>query len=176
MRQEVSNPEPAVANRVVLGELTRVTSIELKLDAAACAGLDADDPRSAELCGREGVMAYCLGDFREIFEGVAMDVVPVHSRPAPCSAGRGDVGPLGEQRGMDGSRTLGAFNADPLGVPCAMRSPRALGCGHGTDGRPCSLDGIPPSQGDLSSGLDRGLPSRRFGFGPGPRICDGDGG
>ncbi|HKI17956.1 MAG TPA: acyl-CoA mutase large subunit family protein, partial [Isosphaeraceae bacterium] len=118
VRQEVSNPEPAAANEVVLGELKQgVTSIELKLDAAACAGLDADDPRSAELCGREGVMAYSLGDLDQALKGVKLDVAPVSLEAGtaflPAAA---LLAALWEERGVDGSKALGAFNADPLGT------------------------------------------------------------
>jgi methylmalonyl-CoA mutase len=76
LRQEVLHPEPAEVNRIMLDELDNgVASVELKLDAAASAGLDADAPGSAELCGREGVMVYSLGDLDEALKGVQMDVV-----------------------------------------------------------------------------------------------------
>ncbi len=118
VRQEVSNPETATANEVVLGELEGgATSIELKLDAAACAGLDADDPRAAELCGREGVMAYSLGDLDCALKGVQMDLAPVCLEAGaaflPAAA---LMAALWEERGVDGSKALGAWNADPLGT------------------------------------------------------------
>ena len=118
VRQEVLHPEPTEANRIVLDELDRgVTSVELKLDAAASAGLDADDPRSAELCGREGVMVYSLGDLDQTLKGVRMDVVPVSLEVGaaflPAAA---LLAALLEERGVEGSKALGAFNSDPLGT------------------------------------------------------------
>ena len=118
VRQEVLHPDPAEVNGIVLEELTNgVTSVELKLDAAASAGLDADDPRSAELCGRDGVMVYSLGDLDQTVKGVQMDVVPVSLEAgAAFLPGAALLAALWEQRGLGGSKALGAFNADPLGT------------------------------------------------------------
>jgi methylmalonyl-CoA mutase len=121
VRQEASNPEPAAANAVIRGELKQgVTSIELKLDAAASAGLDADDPRSAGLCGCDGVMVYSLGDLGEVLADVPMDVTPVSLEAGaaflPAAA---LLAALWEEAGRDPPKALGAFNADPLG--CLMR-------------------------------------------------------
>ena len=118
VRQEVLHPEPADANRIMLEELDNgVTSIELKLDAAASAGLDADDARSTELSGREGVMVYSLGDLDQALKGVQMDVVPVSLEAGaaflPAAA---LLATLWEARGVDRSKALGSFNADPLGT------------------------------------------------------------
>jgi len=118
VRQEFLHPEPAEANRIMLEELGNgVTSVELKLDAAASAGLDADDPRSAELSGRDGVMVYSLGDLGQTLKGVEMDVVPVSLEAGaaflPAAA---LLAALWEERGVKGSKALGAFNADPLGT------------------------------------------------------------
>ena len=118
VRQEVLHPEPAEVNRILLEELDNgVTSVELKLDAAASGGLDADAPGSAELCGREGVMVYSLGDLDEALKGVQMDVVPVSLESGaaflPAAA---LLAALWEERGVKGSKALGAFNADPLGT------------------------------------------------------------
>jgi len=138
VRQEVLHPEPADANRIVLEELDHgVTSVELKLDAAASSGLDADDPRSAELCGRGGVMLYSLGDFDQALKGVQMDVVPVSLEAGaaflPAAA---LLAALWEERGIEGSKTLGAFNADPLGTLMrdgALPQPLEVALLHMTD-------------------------------------------
>jgi len=118
VRQEVLHPEPTEVNRIVLEELENgVTSVELKLDAAASAGLDADALGSAELCGREGVMVYNLGDLDQALKGVQMDVVPVSLEGGaaflPAAA---LLAALWEERGLKGSKARGAFNADPLGT------------------------------------------------------------
>jgi len=118
VRQEVLHPEPADVNQIVLEELdSGVSSVELKLDAAASAGLDADDPRSAELCGREGVMVYSLGDLDQALKGVQLDVVPVSLEAgAAFLPGAALLAALWEERGVEGAKALGAFNADPLGT------------------------------------------------------------
>ena len=93
MRQEVLHPELTEANQIMLEELNNgVTSVELKLDAAASAGLDPDDSRSVELCGRDGVTVYSLGDLDQALKGVQLDVVLVSleggassCRLRPCS-------------------------------------------------------------------------------------------
>jgi len=118
VRQEVLHPEPTEVNRIVLEELDNgVTSIELKLDAVASAGLDADDPESVELCGRDGVMVYSLGDLDEALKDVQMDVVPVSLEAGaaflPAAA---LLAALWDERALEGSKILGAFNADPLGT------------------------------------------------------------
>lgn len=144
VRQEVTEPDPAAAGAVVRGELREgATSVEVRLDAAARAGLDADAPAAAGLCGRGGVMVFTLDDLRLALEGV-----PFASAPVSLDAGaaylpaaallaalweeRGvaaaDAAGAGAAAGADaaggsavpgapGSCTpRGAFNADPLGA------------------------------------------------------------
>ena len=78
VRQEHLHPDPAEANRAILEDLEHgVTSIHLRLDGAGCAGLDADAREAAALCGRDGVMAYCLGCFEKVLDGVHLDIAPV---------------------------------------------------------------------------------------------------
>ena len=118
VRQQVLHPEPGDVNRIVIEELNNgVTSVELKLDAAASAGLDADDPRSVELCGRDGAMVYSMGDLDQALKGVRMDVVPVSLEVGaaflPAAA---LLAALWQERDDEGSKILGAFNADPLGT------------------------------------------------------------
>lgn len=132
------HPEPSEVNRIVLEELNNgVTSVELKLDAAASAGLDADDPRSAQLCGREGVMVYTLGDLDQALNGVRMDIVPVCLEAGaaflPAAA---LLAALAQERGMEGSKVLGAFDADPLGTLMregALAQPLDMALLHMTD-------------------------------------------
>ena len=125
VRQEVADPEPAAANGVILGDLRQgATSIELKLDAAACAGLDADDPAAAGLCGREGLMAYSLGELGRALEGVRFDSTPVSlDAGAAYLPAAALLAALWQERGADardaeapGQGARGAFNADPLGA------------------------------------------------------------
>ena len=138
VRQEVLHPEPTEVNRIVLEELDNgVTSVELKLDAAASAGLDADDPRSAELCGREGVMVYSLGDLDQALKSVQMDIVPVSLEAGAAFLPAAAVlAALWEERGIKGPNVLGAFNADPLGTLMregALAQPLDVALLHMTD-------------------------------------------
>jgi len=138
VRQEVLHPAPTEANQIVLDELDNgVTSVELKLDAAASAGLDPDDSRSVELCGREGVMVYSLGDLDQTLKGVQMEVVLVSLEGGaaflPAAA---LLAALVEERSIEGSKVLGAFNADPLGTLMrdgALAQPLDVALLHMTD-------------------------------------------
>ena len=128
VRQEVADAEPAAANAAALAHLRQgATSIELKLDAAARAGLDADDPGAAGLCGREGVAASSLGELRQALDGVhfvgqavSLDAgaayLPAAALLAALWGERGAEGPGAEGPGAEGPGARGAFGADPLGA------------------------------------------------------------
>ena len=118
VRQELTEPDPAVANVNVLGDLRQgATSIELRLDAAACAGLDADDPGAAGLCGRDGLMAYTLGDLRRALEGVPFAGAPVSlDAGAAYLPAAALLAALWQESGGEDLGARGAFNADPLGA------------------------------------------------------------
>src|SRR3954452_10726632 len=78
IRQEHLHPDPDDAHRAILEDLEHgVTSIQLRLDAAAGAGLDADAREATGLCGQDGVMAYSLGDLGRVLDGVRLDIAPV---------------------------------------------------------------------------------------------------
>jgi methylmalonyl-CoA mutase len=118
IHQEHLHPDPTDANRAILEDLEHgVTAIQLRLDAAACAGLDADARESAGLCGQDGVMAYCLGDLGRALDGVQLDIAPIS---IDCGAaflpGAALLIALLEERGVDPARVRCAFNADPLGA------------------------------------------------------------
>lgn len=116
VRQEVSAAEPIEANRIILQELSQgVNSIELKLDGAACAGLDADDPHASAQCGRDGVMLYTTGDLKQTLADVQFDAATVSLEAGaaflPAAA---LLAAVWEERGLEASSVRGAFNADPL--------------------------------------------------------------
>lgn len=118
VRQEILKPTPAEANAIILEELKHgATSVELKLDAAACSGLDADDPRAAGLCGREGVMIYNGGDLQQVLKDVHLNIAPVSldAGPAFLPAAALLAAQWAEQN-FDESEVSGSFNADPLGA------------------------------------------------------------
>lgn len=117
VRQEILNPTPAEANAVILEELKHgAHSVELKLDAAVCSGLDADDRGAAGLCGREGVMIYHRGDMAQALKNVFLDISPVSvdAGAAFLPAAALLLAQWAEQ-GMDPTKVSGSFNADPLG-------------------------------------------------------------
>ena len=118
IHQEHLHPQPTEANKTILQDLQHgVTSIRLRLDAAASAGLDASDNEAAELCGHDGVMAYSLGDFDAVLNGVRLDIAPVS-----LDAGGGFLpsaallAALLRQRKVEAKAVRCGFNADPLGA------------------------------------------------------------
>jgi methylmalonyl-CoA mutase len=118
IRQEHVHPDPIEANRAILDDLEHgVTSIQLRLDAAACASLDADDRAAVGLAGQDGVMAYSLGDLDRVLADVRLDIAPVSidgggsSLPAAAL-----LAALLESRGVDPIGVRCAFNADPIGA------------------------------------------------------------
>jgi methylmalonyl-CoA mutase len=118
VRQEHLHPDPAEANRAILEDLGHgVSSVRLRLDAASCAGLDADVPGSAGLCGQDGVMVSTPGDLDCVLDGVRLDIAPVSIDAGgaflPAAA---LLVALLEQRGVDPAAVRCAFNADPLGA------------------------------------------------------------
>ena len=117
-RQEHLHPEPAEANKAILEDLEHgITSIELRLDAAARAGLDADAGEAAELSARDGVMAYNSGDLDKILNGVHLDIAPIAvNAGATFMPAAALLVALLRQRKVDPATARCAFNADPLGA------------------------------------------------------------
>ena len=118
IRQEHLHPDPADANKAILEDLEHgVTSVQLKLDAAARAGLDADAHDAAALCGQEGVMAYSVGDLYRVLDGVYLDISPISvnagSAFLPVAA---LLAGLIRERKLDPEKVQFAFNADPFGA------------------------------------------------------------
>lgn len=118
IRQQHTHPEPAEVNRLIREDLEHgVTSIQLRFDAASSFGLDADDARAAELCGRDGVMLYTAGDVAKALAGVLFDkpVVFLDTGGAFLPAAALLV-TAATRRGIAPDSMRGAFNADPLGA------------------------------------------------------------
>jgi len=118
IHQEHLHPDPTDANRAILEDLEHgVTSIQLRLDAAACAGVDADGRESAGLCGQDGVMIYSLGDLSRVLDGVRLDIAPISiDSGGAFLPGAALLAALLEERGLDPAGVRCAFNADPLGA------------------------------------------------------------
>ncbi len=118
LRQEHAHPDLAVTNEAVLDDLQGgVTSLLLRLDAAARVGLDPDDPLSADLAGRDGLMAYHVDDLDRALAGVRLEMIGVTLEAGaaflPAAA---LLAALWRRRGVDPDHARGAFNADPLAV------------------------------------------------------------
>ncbi|HTQ40038.1 MAG TPA: methylmalonyl-CoA mutase family protein [Pirellulales bacterium] len=118
LRQEHAHPDLHVTNRAILEDLEGgVTSILLRLDAAACLGLEPDDPAAADLVGQDGVAAYHLDDLAALLEKVQLPLIGVALEAGaaflPAAA---MLVALWRQRQVPPDQARGAFNADPLAV------------------------------------------------------------
>ncbi len=118
IRQEHAHPDISATNRAILGDVRGgVTSLLLRLDAAARSGLDPDDPAASELAGRDGLMAYHADDLAAALASVALDRVGVALEAGaaflPAAAA---LVAVWRRAGVAPENTCGAFNADPLAV------------------------------------------------------------
>jgi methylmalonyl-CoA mutase len=118
LRQEHAHPDLRVTNQAILDDLQGgVTSLLLRLDAAARNGLDPDDPAAAELAGRDGLMVYHVDDLDIALAGVHLDIICVTLEAGaaflPAAA---LLTALWQRRGVGPDQAHGAFNADPLAV------------------------------------------------------------
>lgn len=121
LRQEHAHPDLGVTNRAILQDLEGgATSILLRLDSAARAGLDPDSPAAAILTAEDGVAAYSTNDLDAVFDGVQLPLVGVAFEPSaaflPTAA---MLVALWRRRGIQPGEASGAFNADPLAVLAA---------------------------------------------------------
>jgi len=116
LRQEHAHPDLQVTNQAILADLAGgVTSVLLRLDAAARHSLDPDQGEAAELAGHDGVMAYCVEDLDAALADVQLDLVAVAldagAAAIPAAAA---LAALWRRRGVSPQHARGAFNADPL--------------------------------------------------------------
>jgi methylmalonyl-CoA mutase len=116
VRQIYAYPDPAECNGIILNELARgVTSLHLRFDRAARAGLDADHPDAGALAGADGTMIYSVDDLDRLLTGVYLDLVTVSldagAQAVPAAA---MLEALWHRRRLDRNAAKGAFNADPL--------------------------------------------------------------
>ncbi len=118
IQQEHAHPNLVATNQAIRDDLRGgVTSLLLRLDAAARGGLDADDPAAGELAGRDGMMAYHVDDLDRALADVPLDTtgVALEAGAAFLPAAAALVA-LWRRRGVPLDRVRGAFNADPLAV------------------------------------------------------------
>ncbi len=116
LRQEFTAPDLAITNQAILRDIDGgVNSLHLRLDRAACSGLDPDDAAATELAATDGVMAYSIDDFDQALARVPMEKVAV-----AIDAGSAFVpaavllAGLWKKRDIAPEKVAGAFNADPL--------------------------------------------------------------
>lgn len=115
IRQEHASPEPADANRAILNDLVGgVSSVQIRLDAAACAGLDADSPSAADHPGQDGVLAFSSGDFARLLEGVQLDIAPISVDGGAAFLATAAL--LASHAGPGLEKARLSFNADPIGT------------------------------------------------------------
>jgi len=109
--------DPREANRVLLEELRGgADAVWISLDAAARLALDPRTPAGEQAWGDGGVMAYDLTSWRELFEGVHLDMLTLlldcGGQPLPCLA---PLMALAKERGYDPRKLHWNLGADPAG-------------------------------------------------------------
>ena len=118
VRQEFAHPHMETAHREIHDDLEGgATSLLLRLDAAARAGLDPDQEAAQELVGRDGMTVYSADDLNQLLADVDLLNVPValDSGAAFLPAAALLIATW-QRRGISPSDCRGAFNADPLGT------------------------------------------------------------
>jgi len=116
LRQEHAQPELAATNQALLEDIAGgVTSLGLRLDRAARAGLDPDDARAGNHVGVGGLMAYCVDDLDVALRGVDLSKtgIALDAGAASVPAVAGLVA-LWRRRGVKPAHSC--FRADPLGA------------------------------------------------------------
>jgi methylmalonyl-CoA mutase len=118
MRQEHAHPDVKVTNQAILDDLQGgVTSLLLRLDAAARNGLDPDVAAAEPLAGHDGIMAYHREDFDAILNNVHLRMIGVTlDAGAAFLPAAAALVALWRRRDITSDEARGAFNADPLAV------------------------------------------------------------
>lgn len=116
LRQEHAHPDLEIANRAILDDLQGgVSSVLLRLDAAACNGLDPDDPAAKELVGHHGIAAYRADDLDAALADVQLNVIAVAlDAGAAFLPAAAALVSIWQRREVPADEARGAFNADPL--------------------------------------------------------------
>jgi methylmalonyl-CoA mutase len=115
LRQEFSQADLATANRAMVEDVNGgVTSLLIRLDAAAASGFDPDDAAAGQLAARGGLMIYSVEDLAEAVSGIPLERISVSLEAGaaflPAAA---LLVACWERRGLGVSEARGAFNADP---------------------------------------------------------------
>ncbi|MEM1210165.1 MAG: methylmalonyl-CoA mutase family protein [Planctomycetota bacterium] len=148
IRQEHAHPDLAASNQAILDDLAGgVTSLQLRLDAAARIGLDADHPAAAELAARDGLTVNHTDDWDVLLDGVFLDIagLALEAGAAAIPAAAQLVALL-RRRHVPLDKARGSLNADPLAV-LARRGEY-----------PVPIDAAMRQLGDLAVWTDHNLP------------------
>ena len=121
IRSLLTNPDPRDANRTALRELERgAAELTLRFDASFRSGLASSDPEFAGSVGADCVVVTSSEDLATAFDGVMLDLAPVHLEPGGQFTRAADlfVAVL-ERAGVAPDAAAGGIGADPLGVLAA---------------------------------------------------------
>ncbi|MEX2186667.1 MAG: methylmalonyl-CoA mutase family protein [Pirellulales bacterium] len=118
LQQEYAHPDLAETNLAILADLQGgATSVQLRLDAAACRGLDPDDSRADGLLRGQGdgIAAYGADDLSAVLADVQLNVIGVAlDAGAAFLPAAAALVAIWRRRGIPADEARGAFNADPL--------------------------------------------------------------
>ncbi|MEM9253034.1 MAG: methylmalonyl-CoA mutase family protein [Planctomycetota bacterium] len=148
VRQEHLDPDLGASNRAIHDDLDGgVTSLQVRLDAAARIGLDADHPAAAEIAARDGIPLNHADDWDVLLDGVLLDIAGIALEAgAAVIPATAQLVTLLRRRHVPLDKARGALNADPLAV-LARRGEY-----------PVSLDVAMRQLGDLAVWTDHNLP------------------
>jgi methylmalonyl-CoA mutase len=118
IRQEYAQADPGRAGEAIGEDLGGgVTSVVLRLDACARAGLDPTDAYGAVLAAGDGIAAYTVDDLDRALTGVHLEMIGVHLEAgAAFVPAAGLLCGLWARRGVLPGTARGSFQADPLAV------------------------------------------------------------
>lgn len=121
IRQAHSHPDIAACSEAILADLNSgVTSVQLRLDAAARNGHDAQDDGAADAAGRDGAMIYARADLDRLLRDVRLDIIGVALEAGGAFLpAAGILTSLWRERDIAPEAACGTFNADPLGALAA---------------------------------------------------------
>lgn len=121
IRQEFTHPDVRQVSKEALEDLERgVSSVVLRLDAAAHAGLDPDTDAAEGLAGVDGIMIATADDLDTALAGVLLDICPVALKAgAGAVAAAAMLADVWTKRGVGADLARGAYNIDPVGTLAA---------------------------------------------------------
>ncbi len=116
LRQEHAQPDLQATKEAIMADLNGgVTSIQLRLDAAACCGFDPDQEGASAVTSDEGLMAYSVEDLETVLADVPLNSIGIALDAGAASLpAAAMLAAVWQRRGVSAKDARGAFNADPL--------------------------------------------------------------